>query len=46
MLSIIRGYLKFLGVIALAIASLYAIYYSFWFICLLDNVCYSRNFGV
>ena len=46
MLSIIRGYLKFLGVIASAIATLYVLYYSFWFICLIDNACYYANFGV
>ena len=46
MLSIIRGYLKFLGVIASAIATMYFFYYLFWFLCLIDNVCYANNFGV
>ena len=44
--SYIKGYLKFMGVIAIAIATLYAMYYSFWFICLIDNACYADNFGV
>lgn len=41
----IRGYLKFMGVIASAVATLYVIYYSLWFICLIDNACYYDNFG-
>jgi hypothetical protein len=37
--------LKFLGVIASAIATMYFFYYLFWFLCLIDNVCYNANFG-
>ena len=44
--SYIRGYIKLMGVIASAMATLAIIYYSFWFICLIDNVCYADNFGV
>jgi len=36
---------KLMGVIASAVATLYVLYYSFWFICLIDNACYHANFG-
>jgi hypothetical protein len=44
--SYIKGYLKFMGVIASAIATLYVLYYFFWVICLIDNACYNDSFGV
>ena len=43
--SYIKGYLKLMGVIASAVATLYVLYDSFWFICLIDNACYHANFG-
>ena len=43
--SYIKGYLKLMGVMASAVATLYVLYYSFWFICLIDNACYNANFG-
>mgnify|MGYP003676256113 CR=1 FL=1 len=44
--SYIKGYLKLMGIMASAVITLYIIYYSFWFICLIDNACYHDNFGV
>jgi len=45
MASIIKGYLKFLGLIISAIITVYIIYYSIWFLCLLNDSCYHNNFG-
>ena len=44
--SILKGYLKFIGLIITAIIALYVIYYSIWGLCLIYNPCYQRNFGV
>ena len=44
--SILKGYLKFIGLIITSIITLYVIYYSIWALCLIDNTCYSNNFGV
>mgnify|MGYP003647867038 FL=1 len=45
-IKMLLSILKFMGVIASAIATLYVLYYSFWFICLIDNACYNDSFGV
>jgi heme/copper-type cytochrome/quinol oxidase subunit 4 len=44
--SILKGYLKFIGLITTAIITLYVIYYSIWALCLINDACYSNNFGV
>ena len=44
--SILKGYLKFIGLITTAIIALYVIYYSIWALCLINNACYQQNFGV
>ena len=44
--SILKGYLKFIGLITTAIITLYTIYYLIWALCLINNACYQQNFGV
>jgi len=44
--SILKGYLKFIGLIITSIITLYVIYYSIWALCLINDACYSNNFGV
>jgi hypothetical protein len=46
MQNIIKGYLKFIGLITTSIITLYVIYYSIWALCLINDACYSNNFGV
>lgn len=46
MTSIIKGYLKLIGLLLASIATMYFIYYLLWFSCLLNEHCYSQNFGV
>ena len=44
--SILKGYLKFIGLITTSIITLYVIYYSIWGLCLINDACYNQNFGV
>jgi len=44
MIRFIKNYGVFIAEIISAILLLVIIYYSFWFICLLDNACYQSNF--
>jgi len=37
--------IKFMGVMASVVATLFFFYYLFWFVCLIDNACYYKNFG-
>ena len=44
--SILKGYLKFIGLIITSIITLYVIYYLIWALCLINDTCYNQNFGV
>jgi len=46
MTSIITGYLKFIALIIASIVTVYILYYSIWFLCLLNDSCYNQNFNI
>ena len=44
MIKFIKNYGVYIAEIISAILLLVIIYYSFWFICLIDDACYQLNF--